>query len=428
MRKKLIFRGPVLSQSGYGEQARFALRSLRTREGIFDIFIISTPWGQTGWVWEDTEERQWIDETIKKTVVFVEEHKKQGVPPRFDLSLQVTIPQEWEKLAPINIGYTAGTETTKMSPQWVERSNIMDKVLVTSNHTKYAFDNSAYDAIDQNSGQTFKDYKCQVPVEVVHYPTRQYEKDPDFTLDLEHDFNFLCMSQWSPRKNIENTLRWWLEEFWDQEVGLVMKASIKNNSLIDRHFTQENLNNILSDFKDRKCSVYLLHGDLNNNEMSALYQHPKVKAFVNMAHGEGFGLPVFEAAYYGLPVVAPDWGGIVDFMYAPKKDKKGKEKDKAHFVKVDYDVKPIQPEAVWDPVLIKDSQWAFPKQGSYKMALRKVYKNYNVYKKMALNLQEYVLESFEPNKMYEKFADAVYKEEQFEIEEWLTQLEEEVYD
>ena len=40
MRRKIIVRGPVLSQSGYGEQSRFALRCLRAHEDSFDIYIV----------------------------------------------------------------------------------------------------------------------------------------------------------------------------------------------------------------------------------------------------------------------------------------------------------------------------------------------------------------------------------------------------
>ena len=407
MKKKIVVRGPVLSQSGYGEQARFALRSIRTREDVFDIYLIITEWGGTGWIWRDDEERRWIDDMMRKSINYIEQAKTQNTPPQFDISLQVTIPQEFEKLAPVNVGYTAGTETTKMSPQWVEKSNLMDKILVTSKHTKYAFDKTSYEAVNQQTGEALSNYKCETPVEVVSYPVRKYEKDPDFKLDLKHDFNFLCMAQWSPRKNIENTITGWLEEFWDQEVGLILKGNIKNNSVMDREYTKSRLKDMLGKFKDRKCSVYLLHGDMTENELSSLYQHPKVKCFINLAHGEGFGLPVFEAAYYGLPVVAPDWGGILDFMYAPKKDKKGKEKEKAHFAKVDYDLKHIQPEAVWDPVLVKDSQWAFPRQGSYKMTLRKVFKNYGMYKSQAERLQDHVIKHFDYDKMHERFVSGV---------------------
>ena len=39
MKKKIFVRGPVLSQSGYGEQSRFALRALRSQQDLFDIYI-----------------------------------------------------------------------------------------------------------------------------------------------------------------------------------------------------------------------------------------------------------------------------------------------------------------------------------------------------------------------------------------------------
>ena len=38
MKKKILVKGPVLSQSGYGEQAGFALRALKCREDLFDIY------------------------------------------------------------------------------------------------------------------------------------------------------------------------------------------------------------------------------------------------------------------------------------------------------------------------------------------------------------------------------------------------------
>ena len=98
MKNKILLKGPVLSQSGYGEQARFALRALRSREDIFDIYIIPIAWGKTGWINYDNEERKWIDERIRATQLH--NQQKQG----YDVSVQVTIPNEWENLAPVNIG------------------------------------------------------------------------------------------------------------------------------------------------------------------------------------------------------------------------------------------------------------------------------------------------------------------------------------
>ena len=144
MRKKIIVKGPVLSQSGYGEQSRFALRALRAHEDKFDIFILPIEWGNTGWIYEDTEEKRWFDFIINKT-----NHALRNKVP-FDVSLQITIPNEWEKMAPINVGYTAGIESDKIDPVWVEKSAIMDKIIVVSNHAKYGFDNTAWKGSDNN--------------------------------------------------------------------------------------------------------------------------------------------------------------------------------------------------------------------------------------------------------------------------------------
>ena len=117
--KKILVSGPVLSQSGYGEQSRFALRALRSRPDLYDIYINPLSWGQTTWITEDSEERRWIDSCIKKFVGF------QHSGSDFDASLQITIPNEWQRLAPVNIGYTAGIETNRIAPVWIEKSNIM---------------------------------------------------------------------------------------------------------------------------------------------------------------------------------------------------------------------------------------------------------------------------------------------------------------
>ena len=130
MRVKAIVRGPALSQSGYGEHTRFVLRSLKTREDLFDIYLENVGWGQTSWLWEDNEERLWLDSILMKTLVY----RQQG--GQFDVSLQVCIPNEWQKLAPINIGCTAGIETTIISPEWVKSCFVVDKIIVVSTFFK----------------------------------------------------------------------------------------------------------------------------------------------------------------------------------------------------------------------------------------------------------------------------------------------------
>ena len=391
MKKKIFVRGPVLSQSGYGEQARFALRALRSREDLFDIFVQAVPWGQTGWVWTNDEFRDWLDSKITVTQVLMQQKKLQP-----DISLQVTIPNEFQKLCPMNIGYTAGIETTKVAPQWLQKGNDMDKILVVSNHAKTTYQNTKAQATNTQTGEVVP-FEVTTPIDVVWENTPRTEPEPIKELSLDYDFNFLMVSQLSPRKNFENSLRWWVEEFFDQEVGLVIKGNLRANSIMDYAHLEPAIKNILSKYSDRKCKVYLLHGDLTSGQMAGLYNNPKIKAMVNISHGEGFGLPMFEAAREGLPVITVGWSGQVDFLHHNGKD---------YYQPVEFTIQPVQPEAVWDGVIDKSSMWAYADQGSYKMALRKTFKNWDKLNDTAKELQSIVNEKFSNESLYKLFIDS----------------------
>jgi len=403
--KRIYVRGPVLTRSGYGEQARFALRALRSRPDLFDVYIEPINWGKTNWIADDTEERKWIDQAVFKASQAAQNRVN------FDATLQITIPNEFEKLAPINIGYTAGIETNRIDPGWIEKSNIMDKLIVVSNHAKSGFDNSVYSAQNNKTGEVNNNFRCLTPVDAVNYAVRDFEPE-NIDLKLDYDFNFLVVSQWGIRKNMKKTIQWFVNEFHQEEVGLVLKTNIMDNSIMDRERTNNKLMELLQAEDDkksgRKCKVYLLHGDMTEGELTSLYQHKQIKSLINLAHGEGFGLPMFEAAYNTLPVVTIGWGGQTDFLYAPYHDKKkNKTYIKPYFANVSYDIKPVQKEAVWKGVLKEDSMWAYPHQQKYKDKIRDIYKNYGVYKKQSKLLNDHLRENFSEEKMYAKFVDSI---------------------
>jgi glycosyltransferase involved in cell wall biosynthesis len=414
MLKRILIKGPVLSRSGYGEQSRFALRAMRSRPDLFDIYIVNTAWGQTGQISDLGEEANFIHETLLKTQVFV----NQG--GGFDVSLQVTIPNEFEKISPVNIGFTAGIETTKVAGEWIQKCNEMvNKVLVVSNHSRKVFEQTKYDVKDAQ-GNEHPNWGIQVPVKTVNYAVRKYEAEEQ-NLEFRTDKNFLTISQWGPRKNLDNTIKWFVEEFRDDEdVGLVIKTNTASDSIIDREFTQERLQGLLTSLGEHKCSVYLIHGEVPASGLAWLYEHPTMKALINIGHGEGFGLPLFEAVCHGLPVITVTWSGQSDFINKP--NKKGKLVPRV--IKVDYNLEQIQPECVWPGVLVADSKWAYPKEASYKRALRECLEKEVHWRKESETLRKHALETFAAEKQYELFVDEVKSELSFVGDPgWLSELD-----
>lgn len=391
--KRIIVQGPALSRSGYGEMARFAIASLKNREDV-DLHVINTQWGGNGNIIEQSEDIEYINSLIKKTSQILQQNNNKI---SIDISIQVSIPNEWKKIAPINIGYTAGIETNLISPAWLEPSNQMNKIIVISEHAKTSFIDTLF---GNKQGQQFR---VTTPVETVHFPIKENKSDKQLELNLKYDFNFLSVCQWGPRKNLEQTIVGFIEEFKDEQVGLVLKVNGVNDSIIDRFNCEQRLENILSNYSDRKCSIHLLHGSMTEREINSLYTNPKIKAVVSTSHGEGFGFPLFEAMYNELPVIATNWSGHLDFLTI----KDEYDEEKKMFAKIDYELKAIAQEHVWQGVLEAGTSWAYPVMSSYRKKLREVYKDYPRFKSWAKKLLQHNKEKFTKDKIYNKFYELV---------------------
>jgi glycosyltransferase involved in cell wall biosynthesis len=408
---KILLEGPILTSSGYGEHTRLVLKSLLNLDNAqLDIYVNPLRWGNTSWSYTDIHFRNLITNLSKKQAQYIQSTKNK---PQYDIQIHVGIPNEFEKKAPYSVCVTAGIETNKVSPVWIAKTyQGLDKIIVPSEHSKKGFVETLVDAQNE-SGQAVK-ASVNCPVEVVPYPVKKHPS-VNLQLDLEANFNFLCVAMLGPRKNLLNTIKWFVEVFRDNEnVGLVLKTCQAKNCIMDRINTLEKIKEFLSSLGERKCKIQLLHGNLTEEEMSGLYCHDKIKALVSISHGEGYGLPIFEAAYSGLPIIATDWSGHLDFLSAEYKEK-GKIRNKKLFGRVDYSLQTVPDEAVWDNIIVKDSMWAFPKEQSYKNLLKKFYNNIGMYQKWSNTLKKSLVETHNDSIVHEKMCSAIFGEENLSL-------------
>lgn len=368
--KRIILRAPLLCVAGYGVHARQVARWLLDKQKENpNIHVTMDPvsWGDTPWIVDPEAEGGLIQQIIQRCIKTDNDS--------YDVSFQLQLPNEWNPfLADKNIGLTAGVEADKCNPSWVESCNRMDMVIVPSEFTKKVLTSSG---------------NICVPVVVVpeSYPDELIANSADSKLNLgiETDFNFLIFGQITgnnvenDRKNIAYTLKWICDEFeGNPDVGVVIKTNIGRQSVLDRTGTTSMLSQILMQVKksSKGPKIYLLHGAMNDKEIAGLYTHPKIKALVSLTRGEGFGLPLLEAAVCGLPVIATDWSAHTEFL------------NKGKFIKVDYSLIEIDKTRRDGNVWMPNAKWAQPKEDDAKRKLKRFYTSSSLPREWAADLKK----------------------------------------
>lgn len=397
---KLVLRAPLLTASGYGVHSRQIFRALMASDA-FDVSTIPIKWGETPYLFDQNDT---LLRSIRQLAGKYEQEQRAGV--KYDVSVQVTIPNEFEKLARVNVGVTAGIEVDRVSPEWIIKANEkVDLVVVPSEHSLHTYKNVRYQAPDGQALFLKKpSFVAPEGVDTTIFNTDPVPEEVSSRLKLEPDFNFLCVGLGfdrglgEDRKNLSSLVKWFCERFKDDKtVGLVLKVGLVNNSLVDFETTRRRISELkaLAGCTGPYPRVYLVHGRLSDSELAALYKHPKIKAFITLTHGEGFGLPIIEAAACGLPVVATNWSGHLDFL---------KIDDKNKFVPLDYSMTQIPKSVVWKGVMEEGTQWASVKEEDVKLKMKKLVLSYDKPKEWATELAGHIKENFSLEKVSYTFV------------------------
>ena len=366
---------PIDTYSGYGARARDFVKAL-LKTGKYDVKVLAQRWGSTRFGYlEDHAEVE-----LSSLIV-------PNLTEKPDVWIQITVPNEFQPVGKYNIGVTAGIETTICDPSWIEGLNRMDLNLVSSNHAKQTFETSKFNV--EKEGKVQGQIQLQKPVEVLFegadlekYFKTDTKANMEINLDLDdikESFCFLFVGHWlqgdfgQDRKNVGYMIKAFLETFKNKkkQPALILKTQSANASILDRDNILKKIDDIRKSVKGSLPNIYILHGEMSDDEINELYNHPKVKAMISLTKGEGFGRPLLEFSLVNKPIIASGWSGHVDFLDGEFTSLLGGTLTNVH------------KSAAMKNMLLPEAQWFTPDDGQVAGALKGVFDNYKKYAELA---------------------------------------------
>ena len=400
MKNTFVISCPIDCYAGYGARSRDLVKAL-INLNKYDVKVMPQRWGNTPHGFIEDHKEEWG---------FLTSHLIDGqLTQQPDIWAQITVPNEFQPIGKYNIGITAGIETTICAPQWIEGMNRMDLNLVSSEHSKKAFQDSKFQRQDEKTKQVIGVVELTTPIEVLFegvnidkYNNAPLHPDSDIKKALDginEEFAFLFAGHWlqgdlgQDRKDVSGLVKIFLETFKNKskKPALVLKTMSGPASIIDRDSILKKIDTIRQSINSKNLpNIYLFHGEISDSEVNELYNHTKIKAMVSLTKGEGFGRPLLEFTQTKKPVIASNWSGHIDFL-------------NPEFTSlVPGNLTPIHPSAQVKDMLIEGSQWFTADYGFVSGLLKDYVENYKKYQENGKRLGFYCKTNFSFEKMQEK--------------------------
>jgi glycosyltransferase involved in cell wall biosynthesis len=400
MKNTCVVYAPISTFSGYGANSRTFVKNLVEIKGHeWDIKVVSCKWGNTPMNFiEENPEWKWLENHI------ISPHLQKQP----DYMFWITIPSEAQKVGKWNCLVTAGIESTACPSDWIEGCNKMDLVIVSSEHAKKSLINTQYEIRNNKTNIHEGMLKVNVPVEVIGegVNTDLYKILDKSTFDLNYikeDFCYLFLGMWignenipigEDRKNVGLLIKAFYDTFKNKKKkpALILKTSHVGSSYMDREEILKKIKNIRKKINSTDLpNIYLIHGELTDEEINQLYNHPKVKAMVNFTKGEGYGKPLLEFSLMKKPILTTNWSGHLDFLHPNFSTLVGGKLTNIH-------------PAASNKWLIKEAQWFSPDLMQVGFSLKDIFENYKNYKEKAKRQSFYSKSNFSLEKIKEKLT------------------------
>jgi len=391
--RQVVIASPVQTQSGYGHHAREIIKNvLKYKQDDWDVKLLSLPWGGTPMTYPIADD--WKSKLMPLPLT-----------QQPDVWIQITVPNEFQPIGKYNVGVTAGTEGDICPEAWIDNLNAMQLIIVPSKFTKDVFENTA----------KLKNKEITAIIKVIpeYFNETTYSNKADNILnskniisvldEISESFAFLTVGHWlqgqigEDRKNIGGVVHSFLDTFKNKKDApcLVLKTSGATYSVMDRMDIESKINQIREMYGNTKLpNVYVLHGDLTDDEMNSLYNHPKVKAMISFTKAEGFGRPLLEFSTTSKPILAPHYSGQSDFLNSD------------FICALPGHLTPIHPSAQ-NEFLIGEAKWFTVDYSYASKMIDEVYTNYKKWQELAKRQRYFVNSTFTEQVVETEYAKII---------------------
>lgn len=269
------------------------------------------------------------------------------LPPSMDLPQIVwaQAPLFFKNSGKYKIGHCE-FEGSSAPSSWISYCNMMNELWVPTNWDKEKFASAG----------------VNVPIHIIPQgidPNYFHPKMAPMKIDAKEKFKFITNAAWEPRKNLRELILAFtnLSQPVKKEIEAI-KAPREGARVYVKEFI----------LPPEQLGCFYTTGD----------------CFVLPSHGEGWGLPIFEALACGLPVITTGYGAPNETL----RDANGEPLPGVHFV--DWE----EGEAKTSYVYLEGNRWAMPKIEDLRAKMRFVVENYKAEKKKALKTSELIREKF----------------------------------
>mgnify|MGYP000034194975 FL=1 len=389
---------PIDTLSGYGARARdFAKSLIKLKGDEWDIMFMSQKWGNTPFGALDENDPEEAD--IKSRILPPGPLGKQP-----DIWIQHSVSNEFQPVGKVNIGMSALVETTILPGEMIDGLNRMTFNIVSTEFVKQVALNTVMENKETRTKTT-----VTKPIEVLFEGVntnifKRIDNSPFDLSDVKEEFCYLTVAHWlsgdqgEDRKQLTTLIKSFLEAFKGKKKrpALLLKTSLAGFSITERELILDKIDKIRKMVGGDLPNIYLVYGELSNEEMNDLYNHPKVKAFA-LVGNEGFGRPYLEfSAASSKPVIASKFSGHVDFLHED------------YNIFVQGKVEQLHPSAA-NQFLLKEASWFKADPASVSKTLEEVYKNYNKQSELGKRQGHRSRTEFSLDKMTEKLATILEK-------------------